>query len=159
MFRIDDPSAATSLPTPEAAGTEGYWTEGNPASGTPATLERASWFNMIQEELRAIVVAAGLTPSKTTYTQVRDAITNMMSPGRLLGVQVFTTSGTYTPGVYTVGGRSVTATKIRVRAIGAGGGRAVARQERLRLKLRSRAAVVPAPMESCSSGRGYLRRP
>jgi hypothetical protein len=74
MFRIDDATAATSLPTPEAAGTEGYWTEGNPATGVPATLERASWFNMIQEELRAVVVAAGLTPSKTTYNQVLSAI-------------------------------------------------------------------------------------
>ncbi|MFL9893738.1 gp53-like domain-containing protein [Paraburkholderia sp. RL17-381-BIF-C] len=74
MFRIDDATAATSLPTPEAAGTEGYWTEGNPATGTPATNVRGSWLNMIQEELRAIVVAGGLTPSKTTYTQVRDAL-------------------------------------------------------------------------------------
>ncbi|WP_052131841.1 hypothetical protein [Caballeronia zhejiangensis] len=74
MFRIDDPTAATTLPTPEAAGTEGYFTEGNPTSGTPATIVRGSWMNMIQEELRAVVVAGGLTPSKTTYTQVRDAI-------------------------------------------------------------------------------------
>ncbi|WP_317201495.1 hypothetical protein [Janthinobacterium sp.] len=70
MYRIDDPSASNTLPTPEAALTEGYWTEGNPGAGTPATLERASWFNMIQEELRAIVVAGGLTPSKTTYNQI-----------------------------------------------------------------------------------------
>ncbi len=74
MYRIDDPSASATLPTPEAALTEGYWTEGNPGSGIPATLERASWFNMVQEELRAIVVAAGLTPSKTTYNQVLSAI-------------------------------------------------------------------------------------
>lgn len=80
MYRIDDPSASATLPTPEAALTEGYWTEGNPGTGTPATLERASWFNMIQEELRAIVIAGGLTPSKTTYTQVRDAIQKMYSP-------------------------------------------------------------------------------
>ncbi|RAS35869.1 hypothetical protein [Paraburkholderia bryophila] len=74
MYRIDDPTASTTLPTPEAALAEGYFTEGNPGTGTPATLERASWFNMIQEELRAIVVAAGLTPSKTTYNQVFLAI-------------------------------------------------------------------------------------
>jgi len=78
MFRIDDPTAATSLPAPEAAGTEGYFTEGNPTAGTPATNVRGSWLNMIQEELRAIVVAAGLAPSKTTYTQVRDAIKTMV---------------------------------------------------------------------------------
>ncbi|WP_157661501.1 hypothetical protein [Burkholderia ubonensis] len=74
MYRIDDATAATSLPAPEAAGTEGYYTEGSPVAGTPATNVRASWLNMIQEELRAVVVAGGLTPSKTAYTQVRDAI-------------------------------------------------------------------------------------
>ncbi|WP_321865734.1 hypothetical protein [Paraburkholderia tropica] len=74
MYRIDDATASTSLPTPEAAGTEGYFTEGNPATGTPATKVRGSWLNMIQEELRALVVYGGLTPSKTVYTQIRDAI-------------------------------------------------------------------------------------
>ncbi|TCG04611.1 hypothetical protein BZM27_39620 [Paraburkholderia steynii] len=34
----------------------------------------ASWLNMIQEEMRAVVVAAGITPSKTTYNQVLAAI-------------------------------------------------------------------------------------
>jgi len=113
MFRIDDPTAATSLPTPEAAGTEGYFTEGNPTAGTPATNVRGSWLNMIQEELRAIVVAAGLTPSKTAYNQVLLALT-----GRYLGSQVFTSSGTYTPGVY----NGVTAKKGRFRGVAAGGG-------------------------------------
>jgi hypothetical protein len=74
MFRIDDSSASATLPVPEAAATEGYWTEGNPATGVPATLERASWFNMVQEELRAIVVAGGLTPSKTVYNQILQSI-------------------------------------------------------------------------------------
>ncbi|WP_124076736.1 hypothetical protein [Burkholderia gladioli] len=41
--------------------------------------------------------------------------------GLFLGVKIFTASGTYTPGTYTVGGRSVTATKARVRACGGGG--------------------------------------
>jgi len=80
MYRIDDPSASATLPVPEAALTEGYWTEGNPGSGILATLERASWFNMVQEELRAIPVAAGLTPSKTTYNQILTALKSMFSP-------------------------------------------------------------------------------
>ncbi|MBB5414117.1 gp53-like domain-containing protein [Paraburkholderia atlantica] len=79
MFRIDDATAATSLPTPESAGTEGYFTEGNPAAGTPATNVRGSWLNMIQEELRAIVVAGGLTPSKTSYNQVLTAIQTLFA--------------------------------------------------------------------------------
>ncbi|WP_071764406.1 hypothetical protein [Burkholderia ubonensis] len=80
MFRIDDATAATSLPAPEAAGTEGYFTEGNPATGTPATKVRGSWLNMIQEELCAILTAAGVTRSKTSYNQVNAALQKMYSP-------------------------------------------------------------------------------
>jgi len=80
MFRIDDATAATSLPTPETAGTEGYFTEGNPTAGTPATNVRGSWLNMIQEELCAILAAAGITRSKTTYNQVNGALQKMYSP-------------------------------------------------------------------------------
>ncbi|KWN77053.1 hypothetical protein [Burkholderia stagnalis] len=77
MFRIDDATAATSLPAPEAAGTEGYFTEGNPTAGTPATNVRGSWLNMIQEELCAILTAAGIVRSKTTYNQVNSALQKM----------------------------------------------------------------------------------
>jgi hypothetical protein len=80
MFRIDDATAATSLPMPEAAGTEGHWTEGSPVGGTPATNIRASWLNMIQEELCAILAAAGITRSKTTYNQVNAALQKLYSP-------------------------------------------------------------------------------
>lgn len=80
MFRIDDATAATSLPAPETAGTEGYFTEGNPATGTPATKVRGSWLNMIQEELCAILAAAGIVRSKTSYNQVNAALQKMYSP-------------------------------------------------------------------------------
>ncbi|HDR8928315.1 TPA: hypothetical protein QDB26_005341 [Burkholderia vietnamiensis] len=77
MYRIDDATAATSLPAPEAAGPEGYFTEGNPATGTPATKVRGSWMNMIQEELCAILAAAGIARSKTSYNQVNAALQKM----------------------------------------------------------------------------------
>jgi hypothetical protein len=80
MFRIDDATAATSIPTPEVAGTEGYFTGGNPATATPATKVRASWLNMIQEELCAILAAAGIARSKTTYNQVNSALQKLYSP-------------------------------------------------------------------------------
>lgn len=80
MFRIDDATAATSLPAPEASGTEGYFTEGNPVAGTPATNVRGSWLNMIQEELCGILAAAGITRSKTTYNQVNSALQKMYAP-------------------------------------------------------------------------------
>jgi hypothetical protein len=80
MYRIDDATAATSLPVPEAAGTEGFFTEGNPATGTPATNVRGSWLNMIQEELCSILAAAGITRAKTTYNQVNAALQKMYTP-------------------------------------------------------------------------------
>lgn len=83
MFRIDDPSAAASLPVPEPTGTPGFWTEGNPATGIPATLERASWFNSIQEELMSVLAAGGITASKTTYTQLLAALQAMYGNGRI----------------------------------------------------------------------------
>ncbi|MFZ6724719.1 gp53-like domain-containing protein [Undibacterium sp. MH2W] len=83
MYRIDDPSSVNQLPVPEAALTEGFFTEGNPGAGISATLLRASWFNMIQEELRNIVVAGGLTPSKTAYNQIMNALTKFIQAGSM----------------------------------------------------------------------------
>ncbi|MDR5757034.1 hypothetical protein [Caballeronia sp. LZ035] len=80
MFRIDDATATPSLPTPETAGSEGYFTEGNPTAGTPATNVRGSWLNMIQEELCAILAAAGIARSKTSYSQVNSALQKMYAP-------------------------------------------------------------------------------
>lgn len=74
MFRIDDATAATTLPVPETAGTPGFFTEGNAAAGTPATNVRASFLNMMQEELMSVLTAAGLTPSKATYNQLLTAL-------------------------------------------------------------------------------------
>lgn len=80
MYSIDDPTAAAALPTPEAAGTEGYFTEGNPATSTAATNVRASFLNSIMLELRNLVVAAGLAPSKTNYSQVLQAMRVLAAP-------------------------------------------------------------------------------
>ena len=112
MFAIDDPTAAAVLPPPAAAGTPGFWTEGNPATGVQATRVRADFLNMLQQELLNVVIAGGLTPSKTTYTQLRDSI-KTLAAGHLVGIQIFTSSGTYTP---TPG-----ATLARVRMVGGGG--------------------------------------
>ena len=74
MFRIDTSDAAAVAPTVPAAGTEGYYQEGNRSSGLLATKVPAWWLNMIQEELRGLVVGAGHTPSKTDNTQVLAAV-------------------------------------------------------------------------------------
>lgn len=74
MFLTDQTTAAATLPTPAAAGTPGYFTNGSPGTGVPATIVDADWLNMLQLELMSIVSAAGITPSKTTYNQVLSAI-------------------------------------------------------------------------------------
>lgn len=83
MFRIDVPTAAGVVPVPSAAGTPGYFTNGNPSTSTPSTVVDADWLNMVQEELVNVVLAAPGPPvlSKTTRTQVRDAITALIAVG------------------------------------------------------------------------------
>lgn len=79
MFQIDDPTAVAVMPTPEAAGTQGWFTEGDPATSTPATNVRASFLNGLTKELMNLLAEMGATPAKTTYTQVRDAIYGMIA--------------------------------------------------------------------------------
>jgi microcystin-dependent protein len=82
MQRVDTSTAAASPPTQDTAGTPGYFTKGNPTSGTPATVPGQDWFNSVQEELIGIIVAAGLTPSKSNSTQLITAIKAIaLAPG------------------------------------------------------------------------------
>nr|WP_314074898.1 hypothetical protein [uncultured Roseococcus sp.] len=90
MFRIDNSTAAAVLPTPLAPGVPGYFSAGNPISGTPATVVDADWLNFVQEELIAFLVAAGIAPDRTNLTQVLAACRSMFA-GRLW---VFANTGT-----------------------------------------------------------------
>lgn len=115
MYRIDNSTAATTLPTPEAVGPNpnGYFTNGNPAGGVAATVVDGDWLNALQEELAGAVTASGRVLSKTNNGQLAEAIADK-NPGRLVAIQRFLTSGTYT--------KSAGVTKICVRrAVGAGG--------------------------------------
>lgn len=104
MYQYDDPTAASALPAPAAPGAPGYFTDGSPTNGVPATELRSDFMNMLMMELLNLVTAGGLTPSKTTYTQVRDAILKLCGSGRLLNMQYLTGSGTYieTPGTNSI---------------------------------------------------------
>jgi len=79
MFRIDVPSAVPALPTPQAAGTPGYFGRGNVGTGELPTTVTADFLNMIQEEIAHVVTGAGLTLSKTDHTQLATAIADMIS--------------------------------------------------------------------------------
>lgn len=82
MFRIDVPTAAIALPAPAAPGAEGYFSAGNPGTGTPATVVSADWLNMMQEELRNIAaLKPGFVDSKNTYNQAAAAITYLIGAG------------------------------------------------------------------------------
>src|ERR1700757_4803253 len=74
MYQIDNSTAATTQPAATAAGTAGFFTDGNPATSTPATIVPAEWLNAVMMELANVVTGAGLTLSKPTYNQVLAAI-------------------------------------------------------------------------------------
>lgn len=66
--------AAASAPAWPSSPSHGRATDGNLATAVPATTPGAAWFDMVTQELVAVVTAAGLTPDHTSSTQVRDAI-------------------------------------------------------------------------------------
>ncbi|MGE0487325.1 MAG: hypothetical protein AB7Q81_24435 [Gammaproteobacteria bacterium] len=74
-------NAAASPPSAPATPSVGYPTNGNPGTGTPPGQPGAYWFHQIAEELRAVVIAGGLTPDHTTLTQVRDALYALLDAG------------------------------------------------------------------------------
>jgi hypothetical protein len=74
MYRIDNDSNVPTLPAPGPPGTQGFYSDGNETTGTPATIVDAWWLNMIQEEIRNVVVAAGIVPDKEDNAQLLAAI-------------------------------------------------------------------------------------
>jgi hypothetical protein len=79
MYRIDNSSASTGLNTPSAPGPRpnGYFSNGDPAGGIPATILEAEFMNMIQEEFANLVLASGLPLDKSDRGQVLKAIRRM----------------------------------------------------------------------------------
>jgi hypothetical protein len=80
MDRLIAPNTvvAGQADTAPATGTPGYATDGNPATGVPATLWPSYQYNAIQEELIAILVAAGITPDRTSTSQIVAAIKRLV---------------------------------------------------------------------------------
>lgn len=70
MHRIDTPDAVN-----------GKFSDGNPAEGQLATYPDADWCNAVQEEPLAVILAAGLTPSKSDRTQLLQAIRALVGNG------------------------------------------------------------------------------
>lgn len=77
-------------------GTPQYATNGNPSTPVPPTIWPAYMFNMIMDEILAVIVAGGLTPDDTNWAQLLQAIRSL-NTGK--NWQAFTTSGSFTPTV------------------------------------------------------------
>jgi hypothetical protein len=85
MYRIDNATAVTPIPATPAVGPNPnrFFTKGNPGGGIPATVVDDHWLNTVQEEICAVVVAAGLTLDKANLGQLLAAI-------QLLGAKAHT---------------------------------------------------------------------
>lgn len=79
--------ASGSPPTHPASPSLGYPTSGNPGSGTPATKPGPWWYHMINEEIRNVLVAAGITPDGANTTQLVAAIQALISGSQSGAVQ------------------------------------------------------------------------
>lgn len=74
MYQIDNSTAAAIIPASTAVGAVGFFTDGNPATGVPATIMPAEFMNMLMMEVLNVLSAAGVTPSKSNFTQLVTAI-------------------------------------------------------------------------------------
>lgn len=109
MHRID---TSTAQKDKFGSGKNGF-TGGNPQTGELPTALDADFFDSVQEEIAAVIEAAGITLAKANNAQLLTAMKALVGPGRLLNIQSFPITGNYIP----VAG----AKKVRVRAWGAGG--------------------------------------
>ena len=82
MFQIDVSTAASTQPAATAAGTPGFFTDGNPATATAATVVPAEWLNAVMLEISNVITAAGLSLSKPTYNQLTLAINTLIGNSR-----------------------------------------------------------------------------
>lgn len=80
-LRQFESGAAAGEPATPATPSEGFPTAGNPATGTPATRPGPYWYHQVGESLRAVIVAAGLTPDHTDLTQLLGAIQSTAGGG------------------------------------------------------------------------------
>ena len=74
VWRIDNDSTVPTLPAIPAPATEAFYSDGDELTGVPATVVDAWWLNMIQEEIRNVVIAAGIQPNKYDNSQLLAAI-------------------------------------------------------------------------------------
>ena len=80
MDRIWKSGASGTPPVAPAVPSVGFPTQGNPVAGVPATTPGAWWFHMITEELRNVILAAGILPDGSDVGQLLVALQTMFAP-------------------------------------------------------------------------------
>jgi hypothetical protein len=81
MFQIDNSTAVAAIPAPTPAGSAGYFTDGNPATGVSATILPAEFMNMLMMENLNVLSAGGIAPAKGQYNQLSLAIAKIVQSG------------------------------------------------------------------------------
>ena len=72
--RLYKAGAVKLIPSMASLVSAGYPTGGNPAQGIAATKPGDAWYYGIGEEIRNVILAAGLTPSNNALDQLAQAI-------------------------------------------------------------------------------------
>lgn len=78
MHRPDHDSAVTVRPATSAAGTPGWFQDGNPAEGIRGSVVQAEFLNDLLANCLAVCAAGGVTPVKGQDNNLRDAILAMI---------------------------------------------------------------------------------
>jgi phage-related tail fiber protein len=73
--------ASASPPSAPASPSSGYPSNGNPGTGTAATVPGDYWFYQILKEFENFLTAGGITPNSAVLTQMRDAAYGIVGVG------------------------------------------------------------------------------
>ena len=110
MYAIDNATALAARPADAPAGPPGWFTDGNPAAGQPATILPASWLNQVQAELLGILTAAGIAPDKTKSNQLAQAVATLITNSSAAAVAAALATSRSVLGVNVGGGADVVLT-------------------------------------------------
>lgn len=108
--RALESGAAAAPPSAPTSPSMGYPTKGNPSAGTPASKGGVYWHYQIGEELRAILVAAGITPDHTNLTQLLSAIRVLDNIAAPVGSVVFVSQTSAPTGFLKANGAAISRT-------------------------------------------------
>lgn len=95
--------------TPNVGLVGGKFVDENTSTGQAGSLIPATWGNSVTDELLAVIVAAGMTPSEGDLTQLQKAIQTLAASDVKRTVRVATTGAIALSGVQTIDGVAVVA--------------------------------------------------